>query len=77
MATTDTLIYVGPTLSGYRLIKYQTFIGGIPDYLNDILADHPTMKHLFVPVNKLNDAEQKIKKLGTPLNKYYKLAMEV
>ncbi len=77
MATTNTLVYVGPTLSGYRLIKYQTFIGGIPDYLDDIILACPTMKHLFVPREKINDAEQKIKKLGTPLNKYYKKSMEV
>mgnify|MGYP003094968629 CR=1 FL=1 len=71
------LIYIGPTLSGYRLVKYQVFIGGYPAYLQDIYEKFPQIKMLFVAPAELNKAEADVKKKGTPLNKYYRLAMEV
>lgn len=71
------LIYVGPTLKGYRLIKYQVFIGGYPKHIDDVFEACPQIKKLFVPVKDLVQAEKDIAMAGTPLNKYYKLAMEV
>lgn len=35
-AKQQRLIYVGPTLKGHTLIKYQVFIGGYPTHVDDI-----------------------------------------
>lgn len=71
------LIYVGPTLKGHTLIKYQVFIGGYPMHITDVLEACPQIKRLFVPVKDLLQAEKEVATAGTPLNKYYKLALEV
>lgn len=71
------LIYVGPTLKGYKLIKYQVFIGGYPTHLDGEFEKCPQLKRLFVPVKDLVQSEKEVNTAGTPLNKYYKLALEV
>ncbi len=71
------LIYVGPTLKGLKLIKYQVFIGGYPTHVDAEFAKCPQLKRLFVPVKNLTQAEKDVKTAGAPLNKYYKLALEV
>lgn len=71
------LIYVGPTLKWLKLIKYQVFIGGYPTHVDAEFAKCPQLKRLFVPVKNLTQAEKDVKTAGTPLNKYYKLALEV
>ena len=38
-AKQQRLIYVGPTLKGHTLIKYQVFIGGYPTHITDVLED--------------------------------------
>lgn len=73
-AKPQRLIYVGPTLKGYKLIQYQVFIGGYPTHIDNVFAECPQIKHLFVPVAELNTAESDIAKAGTPLHKYYTLA---
>ena len=64
------LIYVGPTLKGYKL-------GGYPTHLDEEFVKCPQLKRLFVPVKDLVQAEKEVNTAGTPLNKYYKLALEV
>lgn len=71
------LIYVGPSLKGARLQKYQVFIGGYPAVAEAVAVDNPWFKRLFVPVAKLAEAEKEIATCGKPLNKYYRNAMEV
>lgn len=71
------LIYVGPTLKGYKLIKYQVFIGGYPTHLDGEFEKCPQLKRLFVTVKDLVQAEKEVNTAGTPLNKYYKLVQEV
>lgn len=71
------LIYVGPTLKGHRLIRYQVFIGGYPTHVDDVFEACPQIKRLFVPVKDMVQAEKDIATAGTPLNKYFKLALEV
>ena len=74
---TQRLIYIGPNLSRGRLLQYQVFIGGLPEHLAEEFGEFPQLERLFVPVEKLNEAIEDAKKAGTPLNKYYKEAMEV
>lgn len=76
-AKPQRLIYIGPTLKGCKLVKYQVFIGGYPTHIDDVFDTCPQIKRLFVPVADLTKAEAEVKEAGTPLNKYYKLAMEV
>lgn len=76
-AKSQRLIYVGPTLKGHRLIRYQVFIGGYPTHVDDVFEACPQIKRLFVPVKDLVQAEKDIATAGTPLNKYFKLAQEV
>lgn len=71
------LIYIGPNLSGSKLLKYQVFIGGYPLHLDKEFAECPNLKKLFVPVMELSAAEAQAQKAGTPLNKYYNEALEV
>lgn len=76
-AKPQRLIYIGPTLKGFKLVKYQVFIGGLPKHVDDVFEKYPQIKRLFVPVQSLVEAEKEVKTAGTPLNKYYKLAQEV
>lgn len=65
-------IYIGPTIKESKLLKYQVFIGGLPTHIDDIFTKYPQIKHLFVSVDSLIEAEKQIQQKGTPLNKYYK-----
>lgn len=76
-AQDNKLIYIGPNLSGARLLKYQVFIGGYPSHLDAEFDACPNLRKLFVPVADFVAAEKLAKTAGTPLNKYYKEAMEV
>lgn len=71
------LIYVGPNLSRARLLKYQVFIGGYPNHLDSEFEAMPHLKDLFVPISDMGNAVVQTQTKGTPLNKYYKQAMEV
>lgn len=71
------LIYIGPNMSRGRLLQYQVFIGGLPTHLEAELAALPALKRLFVPVAEMSAAVAQVKQAGTPLNKYYKQALEV
>lgn len=71
------LIYIGPNLSRGRLLQYQVFIGGLPTHLEAEYAAMPALKRLFVPVDEMSAAVEQTKQAGTPLNKYYKQALEV
>ena len=74
---TDKLIYIGPNLSRGRLLQYQVFVGGLPTHLDEEFAAMPALKRLFVPVAELNAAMAQTKQPGTPLNKYYREALDV
>ena len=50
------LIYIGPNLSHGRLLQYQVFIGGLPEYLDAEFDEFPQLKQLFIPVEQLNEA---------------------
>lgn len=71
------LIYIGPNLSRGRLLQYQVFIGGLPTHLDAEFKTLPALKRLFVPLTEMATALEQVKQKGTPLNKYYKQAMEV
>lgn len=71
------LVYVGPNLNGSQLLTYQVFIGGYPSYMDKEFAEKPYLKKLFVPISQLPAAKMQIQTAGTPLNLYFKKALEV
>lgn len=77
MAIKKTRIYVGPNLSRGRLMRYSTFIGGLPQNLSSEFEAMPELARLFVPVENLSRAVEEVNTKGTPLNKYYNLAKEI
>lgn len=77
--TDEKLIYVGPNLSNSKLLQYTVFIGGYPDWLEEEFESQSyglELKRLFVPVEKLPEAQKEIMIKGKPLNKYYRKVME-
>lgn len=73
----NKLIYVGPSLRHAQLMRHQIFIGGYPAKADEIERSCPNIRKLFVPIAQLETAEKAVRTKGTPLNKYFKEAMEV
>lgn len=73
----ERLIYIGPTLSGKRLLAYQVFIGGIPKYLSEMIESYPWMRKLFVPTENFREKKAEAATKGTPLFLYCQKAREV
>lgn len=71
------LIYVGPSLRHAQLMRHQIFIGGYPAKADEIEKSCPDIRKLFVPIDQLETAEKAVRTKGTPLNKYFRKAMEV
>lgn len=69
-------IYIGPNIKGGKLTKYTVY-KGMPEHCSELFEKLPELRHLFVPIAKLMAAEREVVTLGTPRNKYYKLALEV
>ncbi|MBB3132120.1 hypothetical protein FHS19_006847 [Paenibacillus rhizosphaerae] len=69
-AEREQLIYIGPPLreGGVGIRTNQTFLGGHPAYFKPLYTAYPQIKELFVPVDKLQEAQKQIKKTGTALN---------
>lgn len=71
------LIYVGPSLRHAQLMRHQIFIGGYPAKADEIEKSCPNIRKLFVPIDQMETAEKAVRTKGTPLNKYFRKAMEV
>lgn len=70
-------IYIGPNLTRGRLVRFSVFIGGLPKNLENEFSVCPELVRLFVLTEQLTEALQEVNTAGTPLNKYYNLALEV
>lgn len=73
----ERLIYCGPNLLGGKLTKYRVLKGGIPEYLNDVIAKCPEIKRLFVPVADLQITENAISTKGTPQQLAYEAVQKI
>lgn len=71
------LIYVGPILERGRLRTNQSFVGGYPVYHQDLFDKYNHLKTLFVPPERLSQAQRDIVTPGHPLNAAYKSVSEV
>lgn len=66
------VIYVGPSVRGTMLHTFAVFSDGVPaEY-----RGHPTLKHLFVVPEQLDEARAEIVRTGSLRNMCYKRASE-
>ena len=67
-----SVIYVGPTFKGSRLNQFMVFTDGAPKPE----CEDPILMHLFVPVEKLNEAIEQLNTQGSQLNVFYHNAIK-
>lgn len=68
----EKVIYVGPSVRGTMLHTFAVFSDGVPaEY-----RGHPTLKHLFVVLERLDEARAEIARTGSLRNTCYKRASE-
>lgn len=68
----EKVIYVGPSVRGTMLHTFAVFSDGVPaEY-----RGHPTLKHLFVAPERLDEARAEIARTGSLRNTCYKRASE-
>lgn len=60
----EQIVYIGDNF-GTTLLKDTVFIGGIPDYIQEIIKEVPRMEDLFVPLNELVAAKVALETQGT------------
>lgn len=66
----EKVIYVGPSVRGTMLHTFAVFSDGVPaEY-----RGHPTLKHLFVAPERLDEARAEIVRTGSLRNTCYKRA---
>ncbi len=67
------VIYVGPPIKGTVLHStFTIFADGVPA----AYKNHPSLKHLFVTPERLDQARREIGRTGSLRNTYYKRASE-
>lgn len=68
----EKVIYVGPSVRGTMLHTFVVFSDGVPaEYRR-----HPTLRHLFVTPERLDEARAEIARTGSLRNTCYKRASE-
>lgn len=77
MKNNAQMIYIGPSLSGARLIHATVFREGYPTYIKEMLNAHPWLKNLFVPVSSYADSMKQVHTQGTALYIFAKKCKEV
>lgn len=70
-------VYIGPRLSGHRLLPFTVFMNGLPDVAKEIIAANPWFDKLFVGTDEMQVKIAELKKTGSPLNIYYNRAKGV
>ena len=69
------LAYIGPTIQGV-VTRGTIFSNGLPKALEEELKDKPFLNGLVVPVSHLASAQAELKKEESPINIFYKKAIE-
>ena len=60
----QAVAYCGPTIKGVAP-QYTVFVDGIPEKLAEIAEEHPVVKALIVPREKLAEMRVKVEQNGT------------
>ena len=71
------MVYIGPSLSGARLMHATVFCGAYPLYIKEIMEKHPWFKNLFVPVETYAESMKTLSTKGTALYIFAKRCKEV
>lgn len=72
----EAVVYCGPTIKGLAP-QYTVFVGGIPEKLTEVAEEHPVVKALIVPREKLAEMRVKVEQSGTRENLLYQNAVSV
>ena len=72
----EAVAYCGPTIKGLAP-QYTVFVDGIPEKLAEIAEEHPVVKALIVPREKLAEMRVKVEQNGTRENLLYQNAVSV
>lgn len=72
----QAVAYCGPTIKGVAP-QYTVFVDGIPEKLAEIAEEHPVVKALIVPREKLAEMRVKVEQNGTRENLLYQNAVSV
>lgn len=72
----EAVVYCGPTIKGLAP-QYTVFVGGVPAKLAEIAEEHPVVKALIVPREKLAEMRVKVEQNGTRENLLYQNAVSV
>ena len=72
----EAVVYCGPTIKGLAP-QYTVFVDGIPEKLAEIAEEHPVVKALIVPREKLAEMRVKVEQNGTRENLLYQNAVSV
>lgn len=71
VADAASVIYCGPTLPKAQLVSLSIFRGGLPKYVQDLIAKTPEIGRLIVPVDKLAPTQQRTRTPGTEEHRLY------
>lgn len=77
MSENRQMVYIGPSLSGARLMHATVFRGEYPPYIQEIVEKHPWFKNLFVPVETYAESMITLSAKGTALYIFAKRCKEV
>ena len=67
----EQLIYIGPSLPGGSLAQHTIFRDGIPKHIDEVLKKYPQVDTLIVPIAKLLEAQEELRRKGTAIQQAY------
>jgi len=73
--STESLIYIGPTLTARGLTQFTVYRGSLPDYVSGLMREHPCLRLLIIPVGELVRARSELTQKGSLRHTMYKKAM--
>lgn len=73
--STETLIYIGPTLTARGLTQFTVYRGSLPDYVSGLMREHPCLRALVVPVGRLVQARRGLTQKGSLQHMMYERAL--
>lgn len=72
----ETLVYIGASLKNI-VQSNTTFINGIPEALKEKIKEYPFLKKLLIPLEKMPEANQKLREKESALSMLYKKSKEL
>lgn len=67
---TEQVIYVGPSIKNV-VRQHTVYTNGLPAILEEKAKELPAIKKLVVPVSKLTEVREQLKKTGTAYSVFY------